>query len=389
MVPGIITLLEKEKRMTVRKRQGTKSTRWQASWKKSDGLRGFKDFPTKVEAVAFESKMKADVIRGDYANPISGKTKVETVYLDLFKTFGNRKPKTRDSYESLWKNMVEPIWGSRSISTITRSDFKNWVNNAKSLTGNEVSSSRIRQSAVLLNLILEHAVDMNLLSRNPLGKTKGMLPKIGQKKERRALEINDLLKLAEHCGEYRLMILVAGFLGLRWAELIALTPEDFDFREKVIHVNKSLTEAKGGLTSVSTKSGGSRDLPIPAFLTNELRALVISTPVGVSVFRSSRGENLRKSNFARRVFQPAVKLAGLSNITFHELRHTAITQLIHRGADVVSVSKIAGHSSPATTLRIYTHDLDRSKDVIRGTIEKNYAESACDRSATDQDSRTA
>jgi integrase len=375
--------------MTVRKRKDTVDTRWQASWKTPDGARGFKDFSTKAEAVAYEAKMKSDVVRGDYANPISGKTKVETVYLDLVKTFGNRKPKTRDSYESLWKNMVQPTWGSRSISTITRSDFKNWVNSGKSLTGNQVSSSRIRQSAVLLNLILEHAVDMNLLSRNPLGKTKGMLPKISQKKERRALEINDLLKLAEHCGEYRLMILVAGFLGLRWAELIALTPEDFDFREKVIRVNKSLTEAKGGMTIVSTKSGRSRDLPIPAFLTNELRALVISTPVGVSVFRSSRGKNLRKNNFSRRVFQPAVKLAGLSNITFHELRHTAITQLIHKGADVVSVSKIAGHSSPATTLRIYTHDLDRSKDAIRESIEKNYAESTCDRSATDQDSRTA
>jgi integrase len=389
VVPGIITLLEKEKRMTVRKRKDTVDTRWQASWKKSDGKRGFKDFPTKAEAMVFESKMKSDVIRGDYANPVSGKTKVETVYLDLHKTFGNRKPKTRDSYESLWKNMVEPVWGSRSISTITRSDFKNWVNSGKSLTGNQVSASRIRQSAVLLNLILEHAVDMNLLSRNPLGKTKGMLPKISLKKERRALEINDLLKLADYCGEYRLMILVAGFLGLRWAELIALTPEDFDFREKVIHVNKSLTEAKGGLTSVSTKSGGSRDLPIPAFLTNELRELVISTPVGISVFRSSRGENLRKSNFARRVFQPAVKLAGLSNITFHELRHTAISQQISGGADVVSVSKIAGHSSPEITLRVYSHELDKSKDLIRGTIEKNYAESACDRSATDQDSRTA
>ena len=77
--------------MTVRKRQGTKSTRWQASWMKPDGKRGFKDFPTQADAKAFERKMNADLIRGDYANPISGKTKVETVYLDLSKTFGNRK----------------------------------------------------------------------------------------------------------------------------------------------------------------------------------------------------------------------------------------------------------------------------------------------------------
>jgi integrase len=389
VVPGIITLLEKERRMTVRKRQGTKSTRWQASWKKPDGKRGFKDFPTQAEAKAFERKMNADLIRGDYANPISGKTKVRTVYLELNKTFGNRKPKTRDDYESLWKNMVEPTWGDKSLDSISRGDFKRWVNEAKSLTGKKVSSSRIRKAVILLNLILDFAVEEDLISKNPLGKTRGLVSRIESRKTRKALEISDLLKLAEHCGEYRLMILVAGFLGLRWAELIALTPEDFDFKEKTIRVNKSLTESNEGMSTVTTKSGHSRDLPIPDFLTNELRPLVISTPFGSSVFRSSKGGNLRKSNFSRRVFQPAVKLAGLSNVTFHELRHTAISQQISGGADVVSVSKVAGHSSPATTLRIYAHELDKSKDLIRNTIERNYAESACDRSATDQDFKTA
>jgi len=375
--------------MTVRKRKDTKDTRWQASWKKPDGNRGFKDFPTKAEAMAFEAKMKSDVVRGDYANPISGKTKVETVYLDFYKTLGNKKPKTKDGYESLWKNMVQPTWGSRSINSITRAEFKNWVNAGKSLTGNLVSPSRIRQSVVLLNLILEHAIDMGLIAKNPIGKTKGIIPKISQKKNRKALEMDDLLKLADFCGDYRLMILVAGFLGLRWAELIALTPEDFDLKDRVIRVNKSLSEAKGGLYGVSTKSGKSRILPIPEFLINELRPVLIATPVGEPVFRSTRGESLRKSNFSRRVFQPAVKLAGLSNVTFHELRHTAISQQISAGADVVSVSKIAGHSSPATTLRIYTHELDRSKDLIRENIEKNYADSACNRSATDQGSKSA
>ena len=375
--------------MTVRKRKDTIGTRWQASWKTPDGKRGFKDFPTKLEAVAYEAKMKSDVVRGDYANPISGKTKVETVYLDFYKSLGNKKPKTKDGYESLWKNMVQPTWGSRSISSITRAEFKSWVNEGKSLTGNLVSPSRMRQAVVLLNLILEHAIDMSLISKNPIGKTKGVIPKISQKKSRKVLELDELLRLADSCGEYRLMILVVGFLGLRWAEVIALTPEDFDLREKVIRVNKSLTEAKGGIQSVGTKSGKPRVLPIPDFLINELRPALIATPEGVSVFRSSKGGNLRKSNFSRRVFQPAVKRAGLSNVTFHELRHTAISQQISGGADVVSVSKVAGHSSPATTLRIYAHELDRSNDHIRENIEKNYAESVCNRSATDQDSKSA
>jgi integrase len=359
--------------MTVRKRQGTVSTRWQASWKKPDGKRGFKDFPTRAQAIAFETKMKADIIRGDYANPISGKTKLEVVYLSLQKTFDSKKPKTKEDYESLWKNMVQPTWGHRSLNSITKAEFRMWISESKSLTGKKVSSSRIRKAAILFNLILEHAIELDLISKNPIGKIKGSLPKITQAKKRKSLELHQLLKLSEACGEYRLLVLVAGFLGLRWAELIALTPEDFDFKSDVIHVNKSLSDVNGKLILVGTKSGNSRELPLPDFLKNDLKLLVFSTPSGKSVFRTTRGENLRKSNFSKRIFKPALKQAGLSDITFHELRHTAISLQISGGADVVSVSKIAGHSSPSTTLRIYAHELDGSKEKIKTTIEKNFS----------------
>ena len=114
--------------MTVRKRLGTKSTRWQASWKKPDGIRGFKDFPTKQLALAFENKMKSDVLRGDYANPRFAKTMVREVFEDLKSTWGNLKPKTTDDYQGLWVNMIEPVWGNKRLSDINRTDFRVWVN---------------------------------------------------------------------------------------------------------------------------------------------------------------------------------------------------------------------------------------------------------------------
>ena len=43
-------------------------------------------------------------------------------------------------------------------------------------------------------------------------------------------------------GDYRLMILVAGLLATCWAELVAITPEDFDFKKETINVSKSLSE---------------------------------------------------------------------------------------------------------------------------------------------------
>jgi integrase len=39
----------------------------------------------------------------------------------------------------------------------------------------------------------------------------------------------------------------------------------------------------------------------------------------------------------------------------HDLRHTAASQLIRAGVDVVQVAAHLGHSSPTTTLNTYAH----------------------------------
>ena len=74
----------------------------------------------------------------------------------------------------------------------------------------------------------------------------------------------------------------------------------------------------------------------------------------------------------RRNFAPALKKAGLPQITFHDLRHTAISQAIAGGADVLAVSKIAGHSNPAITLKIYTHEMDGSLEAVQKAIDERF-----------------
>jgi integrase len=53
------------------------------------------------------------------------------------------------------------------------------------------------------------------------------------------------------------------------------------------------------------------------------------------------------------------------------------------------VSKVAGHSNPATTLRIYAHELDRSQENIREAINKSVANSSFDRYPTDSSYQSA
>ena len=53
----------------------------------------------------------------------------------------------------------------------------------------------------------------------------------------------------------------------------------------------------------------------------------------------------------RKVFDTAVKRSGIAHATPHCLRHTSITESVHvAGANVVDISKVAGHKDLKTTL---------------------------------------
>jgi integrase len=58
------------------------------------------------------------------------------------------------------------------------------------------------------------------------------------------------------------------------------------------------------------------------------------------------------------VWTPIRNAAKLPKGTrFHDLRHAAASALLGAGQDVATVAGILGHSSPAVTLRVYSHAL--------------------------------
>jgi integrase len=48
-------------------------------------------------------------------------------------------------------------------------------------------------------------------------------------------------------------------------------------------------------------------------------------------------------------------LAGVPQVRFHDLRHTAATLLLSRGVHPKVVSELLGHSTVAITLDVYSH----------------------------------
>ena len=74
------------------------------------------------------------------------------------------------------------------------------------------------------------------------------------------------------------------------------------------------------------------------------------------MFTSPDGAQVRRSNLRRRVWSTAVELAGVSPaLTFHDMRHTAVSLWIAAGASDLEVAKWAGHRSVSFTKDRYAH----------------------------------
>lgn len=84
------------------------------------------------------------------------------------------------------------------------------------------------------------------------------------------------------------------------------------------------------------------------------------------VFATRNGTPLNQRNGQRSALSRAAHAAGLdqdgARLRFHDLRHTFASHLVvDLSLDVVQVSRILGHASPATTLDIYAHLFDEAR----------------------------
>lgn len=74
------------------------------------------------------------------------------------------------------------------------------------------------------------------------------------------------------------------------------------------------------------------------------------------VFASELGTPLNPRN-VQRFLDVALKKAGLPDVRFHDLRHTAGTLLMRHDGRVVAAQHRLGHARPSTTLNLYGHAL--------------------------------
>jgi len=165
------------------------------------------------------------------------------------------------------------------------------------------------------------------------------------------------------------MVYVGAVLGLRWGEVAGLRVGRLDFLRGTLTVAEQVTQdGKGGILLGPPKSAsGRRTLAVPGALMELLsehlsrRGLTGADPEAF-VFTARRGGPLDYSHWRIRVWRPAVATAGLTGLTFHDLRRAAATGLIAEGVDLKTAQTRLGHADPRLTLAVYaqaTTEADR------------------------------
>src|SRR3954471_8664905 len=336
---------------------------WRARYRDAAGEEHARHFGRKVDAQRWLDEVASTVVTGTYTDPALSRVTVGEWGRRWLDGHAALKPSTRGRYESLMRCHIEPRWGTTSIRAVNVADVESWL---AEMTAKGLAASSVRQAYRVLSLILEHAVRAGRLPRNPAGGAS--LPK-AQPKDKRFLSHAEVQALADAAGDYRLVVEMLAFTGLRFGELAALRVGRVDLLRRRLEIAESVTEVNGATVFGTPKTHHRRSVPIPRSLIDELAQVVAGRAPGELLFTSPEGGVLRVGNFRKRVFDRAALEAALPGLTPLELRHTAASLAVSAGANVKAVQRLLGHASAAMTLDVYSGLFDDDLDSVADRLD--------------------
>ena len=300
---------------------------------------------------------------------------------DIERRSGN-KSSTFERYEGIYRNYIRNAnIGLLKLSDIKKLAIQKYYNY---LQDEGKSYSQIKNLHKLLNKFFNYAESEGYVIKNPCKGLKIQKDDEDEiEEEDKVIETfsqNEIKILTERLGHSKLryIIMFALFTGCRQGEILAL--EEKDIKNNIIKISKTLRNVKVydsekehhyELKATKPKTRTSRrEIPVPDILKPELKKLKkLATEEKLKLgalynenkllFPSQTGTYIDAKNL-QRSWKRALDKYDIPYRKFHALRHTYATALFEKGVNIVTVSKLLGHSTIKTT-EIYTHVLENVK----------------------------
>jgi integrase len=269
---------------------------------------------------------------------------------------------TEESTHARYKRVIDRFAGflgeaksKRDLSTLQSNDIARFRDHE----AKELSRSTANLNVKVLRMCLGEAVRQGLLTVNPAMRVK--LLKSSNEAKRRAFTLPEIKRILKACDddiEWCGLILFGLYLGQRLGDLAKLTWRTVDLNS-------------GEIAFTAHKTGRHIILPLVQPLVDYLSALPSSDNPNAYIFPSAAAH--KRTNSLSNQFREIMADAGLveprrhektkqgrdqarelSEISFHSLRHSAVTMLKAAGVSDFIAREIVGHESAAVS-RQYTH----------------------------------
>lgn len=331
-------------------------------------IRKYRTFDTKRDATRAFNEHKVKMDKGTQVMP-SEYTFAQWLdywYKDII--LPQIEETTAYGYRGMIENYLKPQLGEIRLQKLTARDIQQyytWLMGEKKLSPNTV----IKHHNLLTNT-LNAAERQEYITKNPM---RAVSPPKKRQREAKFYTPEQLGILLDKAVGTRLElpVFICAYLGLRRGELCGLRWGDVDLEHQTITIENTRTQAGKKEIEKGTKTASStRTLYLPDTLCDMLKAAREHQQACRAEYKNAYDDNDYvvvmedgrpfRPNYLSELFGKFLADNDLPKIVLHELRHTFASLSNQAGIPAYNIGKALGHSTPATTQKIYTHLLDQT-----------------------------
>jgi len=334
--------------------QKTPSSTWKAVIRKRGWPTAVKTFRTKRDAQDWARRTEDEMVRGIYINRATSERMLVRDALDryLAEVSSTKRPSTARRERPAAAHLKKEL-GKYSLAALSP-DIVAAYRDKRLKAG--LSPSSVRLELALLSHLYTIAIkEWRVgLVYNPVSSIRKPAPHPGRN---RRLIGEEEMKLLEVCDGHSNPMLgwivrIALCTGMRAGEIATLRRNQIDLEKRTVTLNE-------------TKNGSVRTVPLSRSAKNVLR-LALNNPVrpfntDMVFFGEPGRDGVRRPYEFKAEWHRKMKIAKITGLRFHDLRHEAVSRLVEAGLGDQEVAAISGHKS-MQMLRRYTHL--RAEDLV-------------------------
>jgi integrase len=279
------------------------------------------------------------------------------------------KKSTFSAYLLLLENHLLPVFG-KCDEEITEAEVQKFVHQ-KLEQG--LSQKSIKDVLIVMKMVLKFGAKYKLLIYTPFDI---QYPTVRENHSIEVLSRTHQKKIMGYIQEHftfrNLGVYICLSSGIRIGEICALTWEDVDTDNGVVHIRKTIQRIymiedgnrRTELLLDTPKTKNSiREIPMSRELLRMLKPF--KKIVNPAFFVLTNDAKPTEPRTYRSYYKILMKQLEIPELKFHGLRHSFATRCIESNCDYKTVSVLLGHSNISTTLNLYVHpNMEQKKKAI-------------------------